>query len=53
MTDKSFQIQNPFCFSVTEILNFEDGNNKIIEPTLSWYSHGIALFDVDADFCKK
>ena len=39
----------------TEIWEFEAGNNNVIDPSLpDWdYAYGIALFVVDADFCKK
>ena len=49
-------IFNEFLFSVaTEIWELENGNNKIVNPTLTNYdySHGIGLFAVDFDFCKK
>ena len=40
---------------VTEVWEFETGNNKIIDPLLQdgGYRAGIALYVVDADFCKK
>ena len=39
----------------TEIWEFETGNYRIINPSLreGEYAGGIALFVVDADFCKK
>ena len=44
-----------FLFSaVTEVWDYESGENEIIEPTLPdiSYMHGIALFAVDAYFCN-
>ena len=40
---------------VTEVWEVENGNNKIIEPTLpdGRYDWGVALYVVDKDFCKK
>ena len=39
--------------AVTEVWDFETGENEIIEPTLPRgdYAFGIALFEVDAYFC--
>ena len=37
----------------TEVWELENGTNKIIEPFLSYYSYGTALYVVDKDFCKK
>ena len=40
---------------VTEVFEFEYGNSKIINPTLqnNYDSWGIALYEVNADFCRK
>ena len=40
---------------VTEVWEFENGNSKIIQPTLpdDHYLAGIALYVVENDFCKK
>ena len=40
---------------VTEVWELEFRNKKIIKPTLPeyHYTNGIALFAVDADFCRK
>ena len=43
-------------FSVpTEIWELENGNNKIVNPTLTKndYAIGIGLFAVDFSFCEK
>ena len=51
--------QNSFTHSfrplVTEVWELENGNNKIIQPTLpdDDYAFGIALYVVEKDFCKK
>ena len=39
----------------TEVWNFNNGDNKLIQPTLpgSKYCLGIGLYLVDANFCKK
>ena len=39
----------------TEVWEFENGNNKIIQPTLpvDTYVYGIALYVVEKNFCKK
>ena len=46
-----------FLFSplVTEVWELENGNNKIIQPTIQDidYAVGIALYVVEKDFCKK
>ena len=46
-----------FSFSPldTEVWELENGNTKIIEPTLpdDAYAVGIALYMVEKDFCKK
>ena len=40
---------------MTEMWNMKNGENEIIQPALpnGAYELGIALFPVDADFCKK
>ena len=40
--------------AVTEVWNFESGEGEIIEPTLpnQFYSYGMAIFEVDANFCN-
>ena len=47
-------LQSLFSPLVTEVWEFDNGNDKIIEPTLpDWhYSYGIALYVVEQDFCK-
>ena len=44
-----------FFSPATEIWQLENGNNKIVNPTLTKnnYSEGIGLFAVDFNFCKK
>ena len=39
----------------TEIWKLDNSAYKIIQPNLPWgdYSEGVALFEVDANFCKK
>ena len=48
-------IKSLFSPLVTEVWEFENGNNKIIQPTLpdDDYAFGIALYVVEKDFCKK
>ena len=43
-----------FFSAVTEVWDFESGDNEIIEPILprGSYAGGIALFEVDAYFCN-
>ena len=36
----------------TEVWDPETGERRMIEPTLDEYENGIALFVVDAEFCK-
>ena len=40
---------------VTEVWKLENGNNKLIQPTLpdGTYYRGTALYVVEKDFCKK
>ena len=40
---------------MTEVWNLENGNSKIIEPTLPrwYYAFGIGLYPVDPNFCQK
>jgi len=40
---------------VTEVWELENGNDKLIQPTLTDhdYAWGIALYAVEKDFCKK
>ena len=40
--------------AVTEVWDFESGENEIIKPSLpnDDYQSGIALFEVDAYFCN-
>ena len=46
--------QNNILFSFqTEVWEFENGSNKIIQPTLTEYHLGIGLFAVDINFCRK
>ena len=37
----------------TEVWNFYNGSHRLIEPTLSAYSQGVALYLVDPGFCRK
>ena len=39
----------------TDVFELENGNGKIIHPTLpdNDYAYGIALYAVEKDFCKK
>ena len=48
-------LKSLFSPLVTEVWELENGNNKLIEPTLpDWhYTWGIALYVVEKDFCKK
>ena len=43
------------CFFsiMTEVWDFENGTNTFIQPSLTNYYDGVALFAVDADFCAK
>ena len=58
MESKSEKIQKDFfnvLFSaVTEVWDFESGENEIIRPTLKKYNYafGMAIFEVDAYFCN-
>ena len=36
----------------TEVWELENGNNKVITPTLSYYYYGIGLYAVDFNFCS-
>ena len=47
---------NYFVFSAeTEVWQFPNGNNKIINPTLgtNTYRIGIGIYPVDFDYCRK
>ena len=48
-------IKSLFRPLVTEIWQLENGNNKIIDPTLPDFDYvaGIALYVVEKDFCQK
>ena len=37
----------------TEVWDLENGNKKVITPTLSTYSSGIGLYAVDFNFCSN
>ena len=37
----------------TEVWELENGNNKVITPTLSYYNYGIGLYAVDFNFCSN
>ena len=47
--------QNIYASMPTEIWEFENGVNNIIQTNLpnSDYIYGTALFEVDANFCRK
>ena len=38
---------------VTEVWELENGSNKVINPTLDFYSIGIGLYAVDFNFCSN
>ena len=48
-------IEQIFSDKETEIWNFTNGDNKIVNPTLKngYFSEGIGLFIVPFDFCTK
>ena len=48
-------VQLYFSDATSEVWEFGDENNKVISPSLPYrkYFYGIALFPVNADFCKK
>ena len=48
-------VESLFSPLVTEVWELENGNNKIIQPTIQDidYAVGIALYVVEKDFCKK
>ena len=37
----------------TEVWELENGNNKVITPTLSGYYYGVGLYAVDFKFCSN
>ena len=37
----------------TEVWGLENGSNKVINPTLDFYSIGIGLYAVDFNFCSN
>ena len=48
-------LQPYFSDLVTEVWELRDENNKVISPSLPYnkYYYGIALFPVNADYCRN
>ena len=52
-TESQKEVYVNFIFSLeTEVWDFETAERRLIEPALYGYNNGIALFVVDAEFCK-
>ena len=48
--DSDFFLSDEF---ETEVWELENGNNKVINPTLIGYTEGIGLYAVDFNFCSN
>ena len=51
--EKHFSIIKLIFSAVTEIWDFENNIGDMEQPILNNYMHGIGLYIVDFDFCKK
>ena len=48
-----YQKFNFFLSLETEVWELENGNNKVITPTLTYYAYGNGLYAVDFNFCSN
>ena len=49
----SYEDSDFFLSLETEVWELENGNNKVINPTLDDYYGGIGLYPVDFNFCSN